>query len=146
MPISLTRGGPELDGAFDVMVVALYMDEEAQKRRTDYLKKLFRKTVLSFTGGAYIPTHHSPLFDLVSLGNAHRHRPCTLPQQRLIINHRGDCLLCCDDLINNFGLGNIRDHTLEELWYGEKHQQIIRALELAGGRNKYPYCASCPRP
>jgi len=136
----------DLDGAFDELQISLYMNADVARRRTDYLKALFKKTLLSFTGGVHIPTHFSPSFPVLGFADAYRNRPCTLPQKRLIINHRGECLLCCDDLVGNFGLGNIRDHSLEELWFGERHQQIIRDLEVAGGRNKHPYCASCPRP
>lgn len=136
----------ELDGAFDHMFVALYMDEEKQKRRSAFLDSVFKKTKLIYTHGTHIPTHFSPLFDVNTLAKDHRDRPCTLPQQRLIINHMGDCLLCCDDMVNNFDLGNIRDYSLHELWFNEKHQQIIRDLEVAGGRKKHPYCANCPRP
>lgn len=52
--------------------------------------------------------------------------------------------LCCDDLSHNFNLGNAFEKSLEELWWSEKHVEILRALSIAGGRLNYPYCRICP--
>jgi hypothetical protein len=136
----------ELDGAFHELQVALYMDEPAKGRRQQWLATLFRETRLHFTGGGHIPTHFSPLYDVAALANQNRIHPCGEPLRRLIINHRGDMLLCCDDLAGHFGLGNLRDHTVEQLWFGDRHQNLVLALQAPGGRWCHPHCLSCPRP
>ncbi len=136
----------ELDGVFDVMNVSLYMDAEMQAIRMKYLNGLFSKTSLYYTQGIHIPTHNSPKFDVVQLSGRYIDHPCYEPPRRLIINHKGECLLCCTDMIGHFGLGNIKDYTLEELWFSDKHQQIIKDLQSAGGRRKYPHCVTCPQP
>ena len=124
----------ELDGAFHELQVALYMDEPAKGRRQQWLATLFRETRLHFTGGGHIPTHFSPLFDVAALAHQNRIHPCGEPLRRLIINHRGDMLLCCDDLAGHFGLGNIRDHTVEQLWFGDRHQDLVLALQSSWTR------------
>ena len=136
----------ELDGVFTRLLIALYMDEPKKSEREKWLRSVFSKTELLFTGGGHIPTHFSPVFDVKGLAQAHLDRPCSLPLERMILNHRGDMLLCCDDVVGNFDLGNVRTHSLRELWYGKKHQQILKDLLVAGGRRKHPYCSSCPRP
>jgi radical SAM protein with 4Fe4S-binding SPASM domain len=135
----------ELDGCFDEILVALYMAEPVKSRREAWLRSLFRQTLLTFTGGGFIPTHFSPLYDVAALAAQHRALPCREPLRRMIVNHRGDMLLCCDDVIGHFELGNIRDHSLEELWFGERHQSLVRALGEPGGRSAHPHCQSCPR-
>lgn len=136
----------ELDGVFDRIVVALYMDEPLKTRRRGWLQTRFRRTALQFTGGLHIPTHFSPLFDVRSLAGQHVERPCSEPLRRMIVNHRGDMLLCCDDMVGHFGLGNVHERSIEELWYSTAHQDLVRRLQLPGGRTAHPHCRSCPRP
>jgi radical SAM protein with 4Fe4S-binding SPASM domain len=136
----------ELDGRFDQIVVALYMGEPTKSKRADWLRTLFTRTRLTFTGGVFIPTHYSPVFPVEALARQHAGHPCHEPLYRMIVNHRGDMLMCCDDMTGHFDLGNVRDHTIEELWYGERHQDFVLALQNAGGRSAHPHCLSCPRP
>lgn len=136
----------ELDGVFDEMLVALYMGEAVKAKREAWLRSLFTKTKLTFTGGGFIPTHYSPVYPVESLARKHVTKPCREPTRRMIVNHRGDMLLCCDDLVGTFALGNVRDHTLEELWFGERHQDLVLALLEPGGRKVHPHCEACPRP
>jgi radical SAM protein with 4Fe4S-binding SPASM domain len=81
-----------------------------------------------------------------ALAHQNRIHPCGEPLRRLIINHRGDMLLCYDDLAGHFRLGNIRDHTVEQLWFGDRHQDLVLALQAPDGRWCHPHCMSCPRP
>ena len=136
----------ELDGKFDQMVVALYMKEPVKSRRQKWLSSLFAKTQLAFTGGDFIPTHFSPLFPVETMAMQHHGHPCSEPLKRMIVNHRGDMLMCCDDVTGNFNLGNIRDHSIEELWYGARHQDLVISLLQPGGRSVHRHCESCPRP
>lgn len=136
----------DIDGAFDQLQVALYLEEPLKSQRQQYIASQFKKTSIYWTGGDHIPTHFSPIFDADKLANEHRGHPCFEPQKRMIINHRGDMLLCCDDMIGNFHLGNIRDQSIEELWFSDRHQELLLGLQEAGERSRHPYCRSCPRP
>lgn len=135
-----------LDGTLDELQVALYMDEPQKTRREAWVRSLFTKTRLTFTGGGFIPTHFSPLYPVEELARQHAGRPCSEPLRRMIVNHRGDMLLCCDDLIGHFDLGSVHGRTIEELWFGGKHQDLVVALQHEGGRGVHPHCLSCPRP
>lgn len=136
-----------LDGVFDSIQIALYaQNEDQQSKREHKLRAQFKKTQLHFTKGIHIPTHFSPDFDVKKLASAHRNRPCSEPYQRMILNHKGQMLLCCDDVVGNFELGSFPDKSLEELWFGEYHQEILLRLQEQGGRKAFDYCQTCPRP
>lgn len=137
----------ELDGVFDSMQIALYDQSPAQQaKREAKLRAQFKHTRLQFTKGIHIPTHFSPDFDVENLAAAHRQRPCSEPFERLILNHKGQMLLCCDDVVGNFDLGRFPETSLEALWFSETHQALLLALQQAGGREVHPHCLSCPRP
>jgi radical SAM protein with 4Fe4S-binding SPASM domain len=136
----------ELDGVFDEMLVALYMNEPVKSRREAWLRTLFKSTKLTFTGGTHIATHFSAAFPVEWMANRNIKNPCSEPLRRLIINHRGDMLMCCDDMTGNFDLGNVREKSLEELWFSDRHQDMVLALQKRGGRSVHPHCESCPRP
>jgi radical SAM protein with 4Fe4S-binding SPASM domain len=136
----------ELDGVLDELLVALYMDGPQKAKREAWVRSLFDRTRLTFTGGGFIPTHFTPLYSASALARQHAARPCSEPLWRMIVNHRGDMLLCCDDLVGHFELGSVNEHTIEELWFGERHQDFVVALQSPGRRQVHAHCQSCPRP
>jgi len=136
----------QLDGHLDMMIVSLYMDEPIKSKRKAWIETLFTKThpeVLTYT--EHIATHFSPKFDIKALANVHRGRSCSEAEMRVIINHRRQFLLCCEDVVGNYDLGYFPDIGIAEFWFGEKHNKIAMDLRNAGGRLKYSYCSSCPR-
>jgi len=137
----------ELDGALDKIVVSLYMEEPQKSRRAEWIPTLFDKTeAVMITQSAHVATHYSPSFDVEKLAKRHINRPCVEPQIRVIINHRRQYLLCCDDVIGNFDLGTFPEMSIKEYWFGEKRMKIMNDLKEGGGRLKYDYCTTCPRP
>jgi radical SAM protein with 4Fe4S-binding SPASM domain len=134
-----------LDGAFTWMDVALYMDKDAQAKRQAFLESMFSKTRLRFTGGGHMTTHFGPQPHLNRLIQSSVETPCFEVWRRMIISHKGEMLLCCDDMPGHFDLGNVFDSTLEQLWFSEKHQDIMWTLAKPGGRKNYAHCAGCPR-
>ena len=136
----------ELDGNLSSMIVALYCAQPQKPKREKWILSFFKKTRVVFTGGVHILTHFGPRDGVSNIINVNKHNPCYEPVRRLVLNHRSQMLLCCDDMIGNFNLGEFGLTTsLEELWFSEKHQDMVRDLAQAGSRLKYPYCASCPR-
>lgn len=136
----------QLDPYLHHLTVALYMDEPQKSERAAWIKTLFKQAEVIFTGGVHIPTHFTPGFDLKGLIRKYIDEPCYEPMRRMIINHRGQMLLCCDDLVGNFDLGSFPEKSLEELWFSSKHEEIYLALQHKGSRKAYPYCRTCPRP
>jgi MoaA/NifB/PqqE/SkfB family radical SAM enzyme len=63
--------------------------------------------------------------------------------QHPCISCKGDLSICVRfDPEHKAVLGNLRDHSLEELWNGGKRYEWL-AHHLAGNRERVPLCASC---
>lgn len=59
------------------------------------------------------------------------------------INRKGDMSICVRFDPEHVGvLGNVRDHTIDELWNGGK-RAAWKALHVAGKRREVPLCAKC---
>lgn len=137
----------DLDGLLDKMIVTLYMDEPVKSQRAEWIKSLFQSTYVEIiTQSNHIATHFSPVFDVKELAEKHKNHTCPEPRIRVIINHRRQYLLCCDDVIGNFDLGTFPEISIKDCWFGEKHMSIMNTLNTAGGRLNYSYCSTCPRP
>jgi radical SAM protein with 4Fe4S-binding SPASM domain len=68
--------------------------------------------------------------------------PCYFPFRQLII--RADCgvSLCCNDALGKITLGNVEEQTLEEIWFGEKHLNILKSIRK-NFRNDIEICKKC---
>lgn len=134
-----------LDGVFHKIIFTLYMDEPIKSKRVEWIRNLFSKTNTVFITenihGA--PTHFSPKFPVKELAERHIDHTCLEPSMRIAINHRGQYLMCCDDLNGNFGLGNYPEISLKEHW--EMKTNMQNTLLNFGGRRNFKHCASCPR-
>ena len=71
--------------------------------------------------------------------------PCHRPLIRLILRYDGRMCMCCEDMNGEFNLGNIHDSSLSELWYSDRHVQLVTDL-MAGHREKHSLCRNCPLP
>jgi len=135
-----------LDGALDHIIITLYTDRSVRHDRAVWLTSLFSKTRVDVaTMSEHIPTHFSPKFDVVKLAKSFQDRPCGETTIRVIINHRRQFLLCCDDVIGNFDLGTFPETSIKDYWFGNKHSAISNNLSYIGGRKEYEYCRTCPR-
>lgn len=118
--------------------------------RTKYLEGLFKRKLswesANLLYGEHMTNHHSPRKqELENLTKLRQNwpSPCYLTP-RMIIDYKGEMLLCCEDIMGNWDLGNIHDSSLTELWHSPKHQKIVKTLAEFGGRLKYDYCSICP--
>ena len=135
----------ELDGVLDRIIVTLYMKDPKKSERAEWMRSLFKTTRLDLiTEPHHTPTHFTPAYDLPVLIEKAQGMNCAQPQVRVIINHRRDYLLCCDDVIGNFDLDKFPDVGIEEHWFG-KHKTLADTLARPGGRADLPYCMTCPR-
>lgn len=135
----------ELDGVLDRIIITLYMKDPAKTKRADWMRSLFTKTRLDLvTESHHTPTHFTPAYDLQSLVSIAQGMSCGQPKVRVIINHRRQYLLCCDDVVGNFDLGTFPEIGIGEHWFG-KQKELGDILAVAGGRTDLPYCMNCPR-
>jgi radical SAM protein with 4Fe4S-binding SPASM domain len=147
------RKAVEVDGILDEITIALYDETGGQPmapikaaNRRHELQSWFTQTHLKWTTATHLVTHFSPYANLLPLIEANRDKPCTREVQlRMILDWKGDMLLCCEDIAGLWKLGNVADRTVAELWNSDKHQDILATLSVDGGRLTYPFCRSCPR-
>ncbi|MHA2246899.1 MAG: radical SAM protein [Candidatus Hodarchaeales archaeon] len=135
-----------LDGALERIVVTLYTMGEVKKfERAEIIQSFFKKTEVNvIIESKHIPTHFSPAFDVVGLAKQHQNNTCLEPSMRIIINHRRQYLMCCDDLVGHFDLGTFPEKSLKQHW--DEKQEHQQKLSQTGGRKSHMYCATCPRP
>jgi radical SAM protein with 4Fe4S-binding SPASM domain len=147
------RKAASVDGILDEITIALYDEAggqpmapvKAANRRAE-LESWFDQTRLRWTTATHLITHFSPYANLLPEIEANRGKPCTREVQlRMILDWRGDMLLCCEDIAGIWKLGNVADQTVAELWNSDKHQAILATLAEPGGREAYSFCRSCPR-
>jgi len=147
------RKAASVDGILDKITIALYdetggqpMDPVKAANRRFELESWFSQTRLQWTTAIHLVTHFSPYANLKEGIAENRGKPCTREVQlRMILDWRGEMLLCCEDIAGVWNLGNVADHTVAELWNSDKHQTILETLSEAGGREAYSFCRSCPR-
>jgi MoaA/NifB/PqqE/SkfB family radical SAM enzyme len=129
----------QLDGVLDKIVVSVY-DGDRQARKA-WLRSVFTKTPVEVKGDHRIAHFHPQAPEMAQKLLS---RPCRPIPRRLIVNHKGEYLLCCEDLLGTFGLGRFPEMSLKEYWFGGKHERILDDLSRTDGRLKYQYCSSCP--
>ena len=65
---------------------------------------------------------------------------CTVAWNSIFIRANGDVMFCPDEWMVDFKLGNIREHTISELWNNEKAKLFRRELWK---HKLFPACARC---
>lgn len=149
----------EVQDVYPIIVVGLYdyaTDAEMEEAMAVWRKRLPGASRLEFspigTGGAkaarsigvpraLVPTDSRMAVPDLTFTDA----PCHRPLVRMIIQYDGEMCHCCEDTHGAFGLGNVYENTLEDLWYSDRHVAIVRDL-LDGRREKYALCRRCPLP
>lgn len=128
-----------LDGCFHSFNISPY--ENNTEERREVTRSWFTETRVRFTNGMHFRVHDFSGNDpeLESLNQ----RRCFNVKNNAVINHRGEFLSCCQEMVPHVNLGNIYDTPLKDLWDGKK--RMIRTLVRHGGRVHYPYCCTCFR-
>ncbi|MBI2936089.1 MAG: SPASM domain-containing protein [Chloroflexi bacterium] len=67
---------------------------------------------------------------------------CVQPWQRVVIRNTGEVCPCCAMFSNDLSVGNVRDHTIHELWNSPAMKQL-RGLHKAGNYWENPICLKC---
>lgn len=72
-------------------------------------------------------------------------KPCLRPSTQLVINWKGNVLLCCNDYYEKHIFGNVKDKPILEIWNSEKFKRY-RELLRKGYREKIDICKDCDNP
>ena len=131
----------EVGEVYRIIVVGLYdyeTDAELEQAKTYWRRRLAREeldfspigprgALAGYSIGmprAMVPTDPRMAVPDLTFLNA----PCHRPLIRLIIQHDGEMCNCCEDLHGAFGMGNVHRSSIEDLWYSERHVQVIQDL------------------
>ncbi len=68
--------------------------------------------------------------------------PCKNPWREMIVNYDGSVSFCCMDFNSTVVIGNIMQHTIQQIWTDEK-MQALRTLHLEGRQSEIPICRKC---
>ena len=85
---------------------------------------------------------HSTVGDFNELVKDNRIRPCPQLWTRLVVLAGGETTVCCADYEGKLSVGNISDHTIEELWNCTRIREI-RDINFRMDFDKLPICATC---
>lgn len=66
---------------------------------------------------------------------------CNVPWETLSVTWDGEVVPCCFDYDKKFPLGNLKDHTLKEIWNGDKMKSLRREFMANDVRNEL--CRRC---
>lgn len=141
-----------------LVVVGLYdhdTDEELEKARQYWRRRLagveLKFSAIGLSGArsgysvgiprALVPSDPRMATPDLLFANA----PCHRPLIRMLIQYDGDVCHCCEDTYGAFGLGNVYESSLEQLWFSERHVRLVREL-IDGHRERYELCRNCPLP
>jgi radical SAM protein with 4Fe4S-binding SPASM domain len=68
--------------------------------------------------------------------------PCDWPLYTMVITQSGNVVPCCNDYFETEVVGNVKTHSLREVWCGASYERFRRALSR-GDRQAYGLCAAC---
>ena len=68
--------------------------------------------------------------------------PCPGLWKTPVIRWDGELMACCADIDGEISVGNLRDHTFDELWFGEAMTRY-RVLHIQGRFDEIPKCWAC---
>jgi radical SAM protein with 4Fe4S-binding SPASM domain len=68
--------------------------------------------------------------------------PCLQPSNQLVVNWKGDVVLCCCDFYGEYVMGNVNDSKLLDIYNSRKYLYYKNNL-IKGQRSSIPICKHC---
>ena len=68
--------------------------------------------------------------------------PCSDPWQRLTICYDGTVVACCNDMLQKYVLGDVKETGLEQIWNGQKIKELRRLMSTGQNRDIH-LCRGC---
>ena len=150
--LSLVTNGDLLDGkkyhqlrqaGLDALGVSVYDDKTYQKVVQIQRDKRFsimdmRRPQVDNRGGN-VKTNVELFQETAS---QFMNRSCNRPFDMLVINAKGEVVLCCSDLYGDVVMGNANEERLEDIWYNEKFSHYRTTLKQHG-RKGLKLCDGC---
>ena len=67
---------------------------------------------------------------------------CERPFKQFNITTDGKVSQCCDDLYFDYPMGNLKENSILDIWFGKKFETARKSL-LNNDRNSHPMCKTC---
>jgi len=69
--------------------------------------------------------------------------PCRRPMERLVVNWKGDVVLCCNDYYGAHVFGNLSQSSILDIWERPAFREMRERLAVPGGRCSVDICRGC---
>jgi radical SAM protein with 4Fe4S-binding SPASM domain len=66
-----------------------------------------------------------------------------LPIRDMVIAYNGDVVLCCEDMARKVVLGNVREHSLVEVWNSDRAKEVLEKIYLGKPSEDDFICKTC---
>ncbi|MEW5692173.1 MAG: GNAT family N-acetyltransferase [Candidatus Hydrogenedentota bacterium] len=127
---------------YNTKIMVSIIEQEANENELDYIFKFWEEIVddvlirklLSFKGIIKRKKEYSTYL--------HSTVPCPFLWERVLIDSLGNVRGCVSDIYNTSCVGNIKEHSIEELWQSELFN-TWRKLHIQGRREEIPMCKGC---
>lgn len=134
---------------YDFLSIGLYdyNSPEEKEVKKEFWRKRLPDVDLSFSEYENVIWRTHTQYDprMTSTPRAFPDSPCLRPLKGLFVHYDGSIPICCDDMLCEYGLGNAFETHLRDIWFSQRHVQILNDLE-AGKRYLYPRCKLCHEP
>jgi len=67
---------------------------------------------------------------------------CYLPSSQFVINYRSQVVICCNDYFEKVVLGNVKQNSLLDIWYGQAFKRVRNTLKNKN-RKAIATCVQC---
>ena len=67
---------------------------------------------------------------------------CNRPSSQLVIDYKGDVVICCNDYLGEMSLGNVMEASLLDIWNCKRFKSIRQSLKLKR-RDRIELCRKC---
>jgi radical SAM protein with 4Fe4S-binding SPASM domain len=137
----------QLDGLVDEYKIGLYdyTTHKGKQKEIAFWKTQFKKTKITFS----LPLEHTNIRqDSKAYFKKYKNpkildQACDTRLDALLVRYDGEVSLCCQDDECTFGLGNVFEKPIAEIWGSEKHKNIIDSVTKPGGRHNFKLCSKC---
>ena len=119
------------------VIIRVTLPPEKKENRSDYEEAW--KDYCNRVKIAYLQNFHGTKpFDVPIRST----RPCPRLFTSLVISVNQNVLLCCDDCNEEYVIGNLKERSLEDLWFSDRMNEY-RKLHLAGRSTEIEICSKC---
>lgn len=71
---------------------------------------------------------------------------CPMMYQRIFITSEGNAVPCCNDLLEEYSIGNVYSDSIYDIWHGERLNNLRNIHKLENGFKQIGICRKCSIP